>query len=79
MASPLLKVSLSFIGLLLILLMLAWLTSLKLYQNNSSEQEYDVFGPEQEYDCGKLIVNSVLFTITLFGHISLARVNAHGY
>ena len=50
MASPLLKVSLSFIGLLLILLMLAWLTSLKPYQNNSSEQEYDVFGPEQEYD-----------------------------
>ena len=43
-------VSLSFIGLLLILLMLAWMPSLKLYQNNSSEQEYDVFGPEQEYD-----------------------------
>ena len=21
-----------------------------MYQNNSSEQEYDVFGPEQEYD-----------------------------
>ena len=39
------KVRLSFIGLLLILLMLAWLTSLKLYQNNSSEQEYDTFGP----------------------------------
>ena len=50
MASPLLKVSLSFIGLLLILLMLVWLTSLKPYQNNSSEHKYDVFGPEQEYD-----------------------------
>ena len=32
-----------------------------------------------EEECGKLIVNSVLFTITLFGHISLACVNAHGY